>query len=470
MIEKRHIRMKVADLIPYEDNPRNHNRESIEDVKQSILQCGDGVPLDEIEIDENNVILAGHGRRLACLELGITEVDVTQYIGMTDEQKKKYRILANKTQERSTWDVELLEKELNGLDFGGYDFGFDEALGDIEEFAKDPTEVVEDEYDPEPPPDPICKKGDVWQLGDHRLICGDSTNADDIRRLMAGDKADLWLTDPPYNVDYTAKEKDLLRYRPNKRVEQGQNTGIANDKMAGDKFLEFLTDAFRIAKDVMWPGACFYIWHAEMETVNFRTACANVDLPVRQVLVWAKNHFVLGHNDYQWKHEPCLYGWKDGAKHYFTNSRGETTVIEDMTEIDPKKMKKEDLVELVTKMLAETTPTTVLYYDKPSRSEGHPTMKPVKLFDYLIRNSSKKGQIVLDTFAGSGTTIMACEQNGRRARCAELAPGYCDVILRRYEAFTGKKAKLISQAKEQPPAAPAEATDGASEDASGAEV
>lgn len=449
MIEKRHIRMLVADLIPYENNPRNHNRESIEDVKQSILQCGDGVPLDEIEIDENNVILAGHGRRLACIELGITEVDVTQYIGMTEEQKKKYRILANKTQERSTWDVQLLEKELDGLSFDGYDFGFDADLEDLKEFEKDPTEVVEDEYDPEPPKKPISKYGDVWQLGDHRLIVGDSTNADDIRALMAGDKADLWLTDPPYNVDYSAKEKDLLKHRPNKRVQEGQNVGIANDKMQSDKFLEFLTDAFRIAKDNMWPGACFYIWHADMETVNFRTACRNVDLPVRENLVWVKNHFVLGHNDYQWKHEPCLYGWKDGAKHYFTNSRGETTVIQDLSEIDPKKMKKEELVDLVTKMLAETTPTTVLEFDKPSRSEGHPTMKPVKLFDYLIRNSSKKGQIVLDTFAGSGTTIMACEQNGRRARCCEIAPGYADVILTRWMNFTGKKAVLLRRG-EQP--------------------
>lgn len=188
------------------------------------------------------------------------------------------------------------------------------------------------------------------------------------------------------------------------------------------------------------------------------------------VTVGKKYHFVLGHLDYQYKHEPCLYGWKEGAKHYFTNSRGETTVIEDMTEIDPKKMKKEDLVELLTKMLAETTPTTVLRFDKPTRSEGHPTMKPVKLFDYLIRNSSKKGQIVLDTFAGSGTTIMACEQNGRRARCCEIAPGYADVIIRRWEAFTGKTAKCISQAKEPPPAAPEQATEGASEDAAGVAV
>ena len=310
--------------------------------------------------------------------------------------------------------------------------------------------MVEDEYDPEPPKKPISKPGDLWELGDHRLIVGDSTDIEVIQTLMDGEKADLWLTDPPYNVDYSAKERDLLKSRPNKRVEQGQNVGIANDKMESNAFLDFLTQAFSAAKENMKPGACFYIWHADAESVNFRTACANVGLPVRETLQWVKNHFVLGHMDYQYKHEPCLYGWKDG-QHYFTNSRGETTVIEDLAEIEPKKMKKEDLVELLTKLLSDRTPTTVLDYDKPTRSEGHPTMKPVALFDYLIRNSSKKRQIVLDTFAGSGTTIMACEQNGRRARCVEISPGYADVILRRWMNFTGKEAVLLNRKEEAQP-------------------
>lgn len=409
-------RMRVEDLVPYENNPRNIPQEAIDAVCESYRQCG---VIDPIEVDEHNVILSGHTRLYAAQEMAIKEVDVLVVHGLNEKQKRKYRILANKTGEFTTWDYSLLEKELEDLDFDGYDFGFEV---DFEALGADPNEVVEDDYDPEPPPDPISKSGDVWQLGDHRLLVGDSTNADDVKLLMDGEQADLWLTDPPYNVDYTAKEKDLLKYRPNKRVEQGQHTGIANDKMESGAFLAFLMSAFIAAKEAMRPGAVFYIWHADSESVNFRTACSEVGLPVRETLIWVKNHFVLGHLDYQYKHEPCLYGWKDGEKHYFTNSRGETTVIQDLTEIDPKKMKKEELVELLTKMLSDKATTTVLNFDKPTRSEGHPTMKPVALFDYCIRNSTKKGQIVLDTFAGSGTTIMAAKQSDakrqyKRSRC-----------------------------------------------------
>lgn len=196
MIEKRFVRMKVQDLIPYERNPRNHTRESIEDVKQSIRQCGDGEALDPIEIDENNVILCGHGRRIAMQELGIEETDVVQYIGMSEKQKKKYRILANKTQERSVWDKFMLGQELQGLDFDGYDFDFD--LGEDEEA---PPDIIEDEA-PEPEEDPISRPGELYELGWHRLLVGDSTKAEDIKRLLGGVQADLWLTDPPYNVNY----------------------------------------------------------------------------------------------------------------------------------------------------------------------------------------------------------------------------------------------------------------------------
>lgn len=194
----------------------------------------------------------------------------------------------------------------------------------------------------------------------------------------------------------------------------------------------------------MKPGAAFYIWHADSEGLNFRSACEETGLHVRECLIWVKNSFVLGHSDYQWRHEPCLYGWKDGSAHYFTMSRSESTVIQDLHEIDPDKMKKDELVDLVKRMLSDTTPTTVIEMDKPTRSGEHPTMKPVALFDYLIRNSSKKGGIVLDSFAGSGTTIMACEQDGRKARCMELDPRYCDVIIQRWEEFTGREAVKIN--------------------------
>lgn len=420
MIEKRFVRMKVQDLIPYERNPRNHTRESIEDVKQSIRQCGDGEALDPIEIDENNVILCGHGRRIAMQELGIEETDVVQYIGMSEKQKKKYRILANKTQERSVWDKFMLGQELQGLDFDGYDFDFD--LGEDEEA---PPDIIEDEA-PEPEEDPISRPGELYELGWHRLLVGDSTKAEDIKRLLGGVQADLWLTDPPYNVNY-----------------KGTAGTIQNDNQEDAQFREFLRAANTAAAANMKPGAAFYIWHADSEGLNFRAAANESGLKVRECLIWVKNSFVLGHSDYQWQHEPCLYGWKEGAGHYFTDSRSEATVIPDLHEINPKKMKKEELVDLLTRILSEDAPTTVIKMDKPSRSEDHPTMKPVKLFDYLIRNSTRKGETVLDSFAGSGTTIMACEQDGRRACCMEIDPRYADVIIKRWERFTGKKAVKV---------------------------
>lgn len=417
MIEKRFIRMKVEDLIPYDKNPRNHTQESIEDVKQSIKQCGDGESLDPIEIDEDNVILAGHGRRLAMMALGIQETDVVQYVGMTAKQKRKYRILANKTQERSTWDKFLLGQELDGLDFEGYDFEFD--LGEDEDA---PPDIIEDEP-PEPPEEPISRPGELYRLGDHRLLVGDSTSPDDIRLLMDGQLADLWLTDPPYNVNY-----------------KGTAGTIQNDNQEDAQFRAFLQAANEAAAQSMKPGAVFYIWHADSEGLNFRAAANESGLRVRECLIWVKNSFVLGHSDYQWQHEPCLYGWKEGAAHYFTDSRSESTVIPDLHEINPKKMRKEELVDLLTRILSEDAPTTVIKMDKPSRNEDHPTMKPVALFDYLIRNSTRKGELVLDSFAGSGTTIMACEQDGRRARVMEIDPRYADVIIRRWEKFTGDKA------------------------------
>ena len=421
MIEKRFVRMKVSDLIPYERNPRNHPRESIEDVKQSIRQCGDGEALDPIEIDENNVILCGHGRRIAMQELGIEETDVVQYIGMSEKQKKKYRILANKTQERSVWDKFMLGQELQGLDFDGYDFEFD--LGEDEDA---PPDIIEDKA-PEPEEDPISRPGELYELGWHRLLVGDSTKAEDIKRLLGGVQADLWLTDPPYNVNY-----------------KGTAGTIQNDNQEDAQFREFLRAANTAAAANMKPGAAFYIWHADSEGLNFRAAANESGLKVRECLIWVKNSFVLGHSDYQWQHEPCLYGWKDGAGHYFTDSRSESTVIPDLNEINPKKMKKDELVDLLTRILSEDAPTTVIKMDKPSRSEEHPTMKPVKLFDYLIRNSTRKGETVLDSFAGSGTTIMACEQDGRRACCMEIDPRYADVIIKRWEKFTGKKAVKIN--------------------------
>lgn len=208
-------------------------------------------------------------------------------------------------------------------------------------------------------------------------------------------------------------------------------------------FRRFLIDAFNAADACMKPGAAFYIWHADSEGYNFRGACEDTGWRIRQCLIWNKNVFVLGRQDYQWKHEPCLYGWKAGRPHYFVSARNEETVLSDSAEINPKRMKKEELIRLAEELLADRADTTVINEDRPSRSEEHPTMKPIKLMARLIRNSSKPGWTVLDPFGGSGSTLIACEQLQRRCVMSELDPRYCDVIVDRWETFTGGKAKRI---------------------------
>lgn len=386
-MEKTLIRIKTAELVPYEKNPRKIPQAAVDAVKESYRQCG---VIDPIEIDENNVILSGHTRRLAAIELGIIEIDALRVVGLDEKAKRKYRLLANKTGEKSGWDYDLLAEEIDDLDFGDFDFSWD--LPDDDE---NQPEAHEDDYEGRLPENAKSKPGEIYQLGQHRLMCGSSTDPEQVKLLVGSDLVDLLLTDPPYGVDYVG----------------GTGMMIENDNLAGDEFLQFLRDAFSAADQVMKPGAAFYIWHADSNGAIFRNACNLVDWKVRQCLIWVKNTIVMGRQDYQWKHEPCLYGWKGGAAHDWENDRKQTTILE---------------------------------YDKPLRSDLHPTMKPIPLFDYLMRNNTKAGNKVLDLFAGSGTTIIAAEQNGRRAYCMELDPRYCDVIIDRWETFTGKKAERIN--------------------------
>lgn len=385
-MEKTLIRIKTAELVPYEKNPRKIPQSAVDAVKESYRQCG---VIDPIEIDENNVILSGHTRRLAAIELGIDEIDALRVVGLDEKAKRKYRLLANKTGEKSGWDYDLLADELGDLDFDGYDFEWD--LPDEED-----PDAQEDNYDVQLPKVARSKPGEIYRLGKHRLMCGSSTDPEQVKLLVGSDLVDLLLTDPPYGVDYVG----------------GTGMMIENDNLAGDEFLHFLQDAFDAADQVMKPGAAFYIWHADSNGAIFRNACDLVGWKVRQCLIWVKNTIVMGRQDYQWKHEPCLYGWKDGAAHDWENDRKQTTVLE---------------------------------FDKPQKSELHPTMKPVPLFDYLMKNNTRAGASVLDLFAGSGTTIIAAEQNGRKAYCMELDPKYVDVIIDRWETFTGKKAERINE-------------------------
>lgn len=383
------INIALKDLKPYENNPRK-NDDAVKYVAESIKEFGFKVP---IVIDKDNVIVAGHTRYKAAKKLGMTEIPCIIADDLTDEQIKAFRLADNKVAEKAEWDFDLLNTELDDIiDLDMELFGFEDALQD------DAEEAVEDEFEVELPAEPKSKLGDIYQLGDNRLMCGDSTVLEDVEKLMGGVQADMLLTDPPYNVNYEGKTKDKLK--------------IKNDKMDNDNFRQFLIDAFSNADMVMKPGAVFYIWHADSEGYNFRGACFDVGWTVRQCLIWNKNSMVMGRQDYQWKHEPCLYGWKEGAGHLWASDRKQTTVIN---------------------------------FDKPTRNDMHPTMKPIPLFDYQIKNNTKGGDVVLDLFGGSGTTIMACEQNGRRGYSMEYDPRYVDVIIARWEKFTGEKAVLLNK-------------------------
>ena len=382
------ISVKTSELIPYENNAKKHDETQIKNVAESIRQFGWQQP---IVIDRKNVIVIGHCRHLAAQRLGLEQVPCTVAEDLTDEQIRALRIADNKTNE-SPWEVEMLQIELADLDISAFDFDFDF------DFDPETTEATEDEdFDPTPPQQTKVKLGDLYKLGDHMLLCGDATKTEHVKRLCT-ETVDLYLTDPPYGVDYEGKGKERLKIQ-------------SDDKSSGE-LEEFLVNAFRAADSVMRPGAVFYIWHAIVKGTEFGIALREVGWEIRQILIWNKNSMVLGRQDYQWKHEPCMYGWKEGAAHTWCSDRKQTTILE---------------------------------FDRPTKNKEHPTMKPVALFDYLIKNSTTPGQIVYDSFGGSGTTIIACEQNKRRARVMELDPKYADVIIRRWEEFTGKKAELVKK-------------------------
>lgn len=377
------IEKPINEVIPYEKNPRI-NDNAVPAVMRSIEEFGFKVP---IVIDKNGTIVTGHTRLKAAKKLGMKTVPCIVADDLTPEQIKAFRLADNKVAEAAEWDMELLNKELDGIvDIDMSDFNF----GDITD-SPSSEDVVEDNGENiELPSEPKTRLGDIWMIGRHKLMCGDATSEDVLKRLVGGDKVDMYLTDPPYNVAYEGKTEDKLT--------------IQNDSMEDSAFYQFLVDSFVAADSVMNEGAAFYIWHADSEGYNFRGACRAVEWELRECLIWNKNTMVLGRQDYQWKHEPCLYGWKGGAAHNWYSDRKQTTVID---------------------------------MNKPNRNAEHPTMKPVQLFAYLMENSSKPGDIILDSFCGSGTTLIACEQMGRVARVLELDPKYCDVIIERYINLVG---------------------------------
>jgi len=421
-----------------------------EKLKRSIQEFGLVDPLVWNERTGN--LVGGHQRLKIMQEMGETEAHVS-VVDLDDEREKALNIALNKIS--GDWNLPLLKDLLEELDAGVLDveitgFDIDEIEGLMTQFH-DPNKVKEDEAPP-PPEEPITKPGDLWLLGRHRLLCGDATIITDVERLMGGKKADMVFTDPPYNVNYGEKASMLNDYQKGHR----NTSSIKNDNMKKDDFLRFLIDSFKSIYVALCPGGAFYICHAESTGLEFRKAVLEAGFLLKQCIIWAKNSLVIGRQDYQWKHEPILYGWKPGAAHRWYGGRKNTTVIEDNAQVVIEKQDDHAIIHLSLglQQLAikvsdyevifdgDDNLTTVWRIEKPQRNDVHPTMKPVGLCARAIGNSSKPGEIVLDVFGGSGSTLIAAEQLNRTCYMMELDPIYCDVIIKRWENFTGQKAVL----------------------------
>ena len=389
--------LETKGLIPYAKNSRTHSEAQVAQIAGSIKEFGFNNP---VLIDEDNGIIAGHGRVMAAQKLGLQAVPCIRLAHLSDTQRKAYVIADNRLALNAGWDDQMLTVELQELDSESFDLsllGFEaDELNALLNPIKETEGLTDEDEVPEVPEEPKTKPGDIYKLGRHRLMCGDSTSIDAVEKLMDGSLVDILITDPPYNVAYEGKTKDALK--------------IQNDSMGDDQFRQFLRDAFVSADSVMKQGAVFYIWHADSEGFNFRGACKDAGWKVRQCLIWNKDTMVMGRQDYHWKHEPCLYGWKDGAGHLWAADRKQVTIIS---------------------------------CKRPKRNDIHPTMKPVELIEYQLLNNTKGADIVLDLFGGSGSTLIAAEKNGRVARLMELDQKYCDVIVKRWEDFTGQKAELV---------------------------
>ena len=369
------VMKNIVEIKPYENNPR-HNESAIDAVASSIKEFGWKQPL---VIDKDNVIVVGHTRWLAAKKLGLSEIPCLVASDLTDEQIAAYRLVDNKTNELATWDFEKLKTELESIsDIDMSQFGFEELEASLDD-------VKDDEFDEKGAisETPYSKKGDIFILGNHRLMVGDSTLKDDVDKLCEDRSVDLVLTDPPYNVDYEGQD----------------GMKIQNDKQSDEDFYNFLLSAFKNIFEHTKPGGVIYCFHADTEGLNFRNAFKNAGFKLAECLIWVKNSLVLGRQDYQWRHEPCLYGWKEGAGHYFVDDRTQDTILE---------------------------------YDKPRNNNLHPTQKNIELVSKLILNSSRKDETILDLFGGSGTTLIAAEQLRRKTLMMELDEKYADVIVKRF--------------------------------------
>ena len=441
-------RLKAAEYNPRKDLKAGDPE--FEKLRRSIEQFGYVEPA--IWNKRTGRVVGGHQRIKVLKHLGHTEADCV-VVDLDEAQEKALNIALNKIS--GEWDATLLTALLKDLEQSGFDLsltGFD-ATETADLFGAGAIENThEDNFDEnkaleEAERQTLTRLGDVWQLGRHKILCGDSTNPDDVARLFGDERADLVLTDPPYNVDY----EDLVEHRK----ESGQTCGresseIINDKMSDKNFKAFLLAFYKAAYNTIKGGAGIYVFHSSRESVNFMAAMREAGFKYSQTLVWIKNHFVMGRQDYQWMHEPILYGWKEAdGGHYFINDRTNTTIREQAA-LDFKKLTKDELRELLERVFAEAK-TTVIRCDRPMRSLEHPTMKPIKLCAELIYNSSRHGALVYDGFSGSGSTLIAADQLERRCFCIELDPRYCDTTVKRYiEAKGDAGVFLLRDGREVP--------------------
>lgn len=346
----------------------------------------------------------------------------TLYVELTEEEERLILAVLDPISGLAGTDQGLLDQVLSGIDVSNDALGaLLEELRSEEANQEEEQGAVDDDAIPEPREEPVSQRGEIWILDDHRLIVGDSTAPADVERLVDGEKIDMTWTDPPYNVAYTDSE----------------GKSIQNDDMGDAQFRKFLTDALGCAYMVSKEGAPIYIAHADSEGFNFRAAMGDAGFLRKQTIIWVKDTFTLGRQDYQWQHEPILYGWKPGAAHSWYGERDKSTVLDNEDKLS--KLGKPELIALINEM-RNSGNTTIVRYSKPRKSDLHPTMKPVALVKQQIRNSSRRGDTVLDLFGGSGTTLIACEATGRKARLVELDPIYADVIIRRWQSWSEKQA------------------------------
>lgn len=425
----------IKDLKELPGNPRTIKKDQFEKLKKSIKDNADYFEARPIILSDRTgelIILAGNQRYKAAKAIGMKEVPTILLEGLSEEREREIIIRDNVENGEWDWDELANAWDTELLDDWGVDLPTD---------LKPQLEIIEDEAPDVREDKPAKSKlGEIYQLGEHRLMVGDSTKAEQVAELMDGEQADLLVTDPPYNVDYAnikASVMKALHHRTDGKT-------ISNDNFKDDsEFQQFLIDSLGNANDALKDGGVFYIWHADSQAFSFWEATHQIGWTVREILNWVKDRLSMGRQDYQWQHEPCLYGWKSGAGHYFIDLRNLTTVFDDEKPLD--ELTNKELKELVANY-RQTVPTTIIREPKPSKSEEHPTMKPVRLIAKLIGNSSRERERVLDIFGGSGTTMIAAEQLNRKCYMMELDPHYADVIIERWEKFTGKKAEKIKEA------------------------